>query len=551
MAVRKLSFVRFCTDVLHLELTAAWRVLLKVAIDGVQLRELEGEERELARALFGEVETIDPRVRRVLVWRLGRAAGKSTIAAALAVYSAFTVDLSRAGRGQIPCAFVVSPSKPTAKIAVTIARELVRETDLERFVRDDTNEGFTLERPDRRIVEIRCVAASKGGANVRGRDVVVLVLDESEFFASENDTYAVTDRDQIAAVMPRLLGFVLCISTPWPTENFTAESFERNFGHPQDALAAIGTSMLMRPSEQLAQDIARESARDPESAAREYECKAGGRGGSRLFDPGAVDACVVPGRPLVVPAPYGAAIGCGGDLAMERDSSAIAVVGNTAGVYELLEVDELRPTRETPLVPAFVIERFAEIMKRHSARSIAMDAHYRQSAIEHLSPRGLRLIDAPPGAQGKYDTHLHARSIVHAGRLRIPPMPRLVAQFKAITATPLPGGGTRISSPRRAGGAHGDLVSALVLALFECRDFSGRAARLDASLFMPIRTRSADYGNLFGSSRAPPPPRAPQPNATLVPRAPGEQPTVVRLPAAPTYQPSGRGWGNGWGGGVF
>lgn len=467
---RRQSFVTFATSVLGLKLTLPWRVLLTVAIDGVQPGRLEGEEREIARKLFGDVDEIDPRARRVLVWRLGRGSGKTTLAAALAIYEAWTANIDRAGPGQVPTAFIVGPSKPLARIGFTIARELVRRSPLERHVHDDadTKDGFVLRRTDGRTVAIRSVAASKGGANVRGVDVIVLLLEESEFFASGDDgDYAVTDRDQISAVTPRLIGYVLCISTPWPTENITSEFFDANFGKPSAALAALGASMFMRPSQQLAEDREREMARDPENAAREYDCEAGARGGSRLFVEGLKEA-IVEGRPLSITAPSSALIGCGGDLGLERDSSAIAIVSRLEDMYELCEFDEVRPAKGQPLAPGYVVrDRFAPVMRRHGASAIVLDAHYRQSAVEHLDAVRLTFVDAPAGQLGKYSSHMLVRAKLREGKLRLPNSPRLIAQLRAVTATPQHGGGTRITSPRRAGGGHGDVVSALVLAVWQ------------------------------------------------------------------------------------
>jgi hypothetical protein len=474
-----MSFVRFAETMLRLTFTVPLRVLASVTVDGVQPHDLKGEEREVARVLFGNVEEIDPAMRRVLVWRLGRASGKTTLAAALVIYCAWLFALARGGHGHVPVGFIVSATHKLAKIGQGVCRELVRGSPLERYVVADTADGFVLRRPDGRTVEIASVAASKGGANLRGRDVIVLVVDESEFLGSEDAGSAVTDRDQVSAVMPRLLGYVLLISTPWPTENLTAELFDRNFGHPLDAVAALGESMFMRPSEQLAQDIALETERAPENADREYRCISGARGGFRLFAE-SVDGCVVEGRPLVIPAPAGSIIGCGGDLAMERDSSAIAVVSRLVDAYELLEADEVRPTKAAPLTPGFVIrDRFAPVMGRYGAKDIMLDAHYRMSAVEHLRALGLRLLEAPDGNAGKYDSYMFMRAVMRSGKLRIPPMPRLVAQLKAVVSSPLPGGGTRISSPRRAGQGHGDIVSALVLGVWRAR-----AAKRNA----PMRT---------------------------------------------------------------
>jgi len=501
--MKRQSFVAFATGVLRLKFTAPWRALLAVAVDGVQPCQLLGNDRDLARTLFGNVDEIDPALRRILIWRLGRASGKSTVASALAVYCAWTADLSHVGRGQVPCAFVVSPSKPIAKIAVAIGRELVRGTPLERHVEDDTADGFTLRRSDGRLVEVRSVAASRGGANLRGRDVVVLILDESEFFASGDDgDFAVTDRDQVSAAMPRLLAHVIAISTPWPVETFTGEAFDRNYGHLKDAVAALGTSTFMRPTEQLERDIAREMGRDEENAQREYFCVPGARGGSRLFVEGLREA-VVEGRAAVIAAGHGASVGAGGDLGLERDSSAIAIASRVEDVYELLESDEIRPAKGQPLSPRYVIvDRFAPVMRRHGVTSIALDAHYRQSAIEHLNTCHLSFEDAPSGAQGKYDSYMFLRGLLRASKLRLPNDPRLLAQLRAVTAVPVSGGSIRIASPRRAGGGHGDVVSALVLAIWRA---SG-GYQSHAGLFEWMRRK---YGD--------PSERGPQSAATVEP----------------------------------
>jgi hypothetical protein len=469
----RIPFVRFAVEVLHLPLTLPWRVLLAVTIDGVQPGTLEGEEREVARVLFGDVGEIDPRLRRVQVWRCGRSAGKSTLAAALLVYGCWTCMLPKDGHGHIPVGFGVSVTKPLAKILQGVARELVRGSELDAYVVGDTTDGFLLRRGDGRTVEIASVAASKGGANLRGRDVAVLVVDEAEFLGSEESGAAVNDRDQVSAVMPRLLGHVLLISTPWPSSSLCAEYFDRNHGHPVDAVAALGESMFMRPSEQLAQDIARETARDVDNADREYRCKTLASGGSRVYDSLSVDAGTDASRPLVVYAPRFAIVGAGGDAGLESDESAVAAVANVDGTFELLEIDSVRPTKGNPLAPSYVFQdRFAPVAKRHGATGIMMDAHYRMSATELLEDVGLEFLRLPEGAPGKFETYMFLRGLFRAGKMKIPAIPRLVAQLKAVTQTPVDRGRWKITSPRRAGQGHGDLVSALVAATWAAREES-------------------------------------------------------------------------------
>jgi hypothetical protein len=508
---KPVSYVRMCTEILHLQLTVPQRVLAAVTIDGVQPRDLGGEEREAARVLFDVLDEIDPRLRRILVWRLARASGKTTMGAALLIYCAWLFALPAGGHGHVPVAFIVSATHKLAKILQGVARELVRGSDLERYVVGDTADGFLLRRPDGRIVEIASVAASKGGANLRGRDVVILVVDESEFLGSEEA--AVSDRDQVAAVMPRLLGYVLLISTIWPTENLTAELFERNFGHPVDAVAAMGESMFMRPSEQLAQDIARETARDPENADREYRNRSTATGGSKVFDKDSVNDSLVEGRPLVVHAPEGAVVGFAADLAFERDSTTGAAVSQLDGNFELLEFDEIRPAKDAPTSPSYAVrQRLTPLVRRHGGSSIMADSHYRQTAIEHFDADGIEFQRAPEGAQGKFDVYMFVRGLLRERKLRLPDVPRLVSQLCAVTSTPLAGGLVRISSPRRAGQGHGDIVSALVLACWAAREGSSEPEWIRAMSALraggapsgpPIKVRTLPNGSFEAVGQPP------------------------------------------------
>ena len=181
-------------------------------------------------------------------------------------------------------------------------------------------------------------------------------------------------------------------------------------------------------------------------------------------------------------------------MGLERDSSAVAVVAEHHELVELLEFDEVRPAKGAPLTPSYVIrDRFAPVMKRHDVSSISMDAHYRQSAKEHLDAVGLSFEDAPPGNQGKYDSYMLVRAILREGKLRIPLSPRLVAQMKAVSSKPMPGGWTKITSPRRAGGGHGDVVSALVLAVWAVRSGGGNMVAAMTAL-------AASGGSFFGLS---------------------------------------------------
>ena len=73
---------------------------------------------------------------------------------------------------------------------------------------------------------------------------------------------------------------------------------------------------------------------------------------------------------------------------------------------------------------------------------------------------------APGGSEGVARMHVTARSLLHQGRVRIPPDRNLLRQLKDITATANSGGTLTIKSPRYQTGGHGDLARALVTALY-------------------------------------------------------------------------------------
>jgi hypothetical protein len=156
----------------------------------------------------------------------------------------------------------------------------------------------------------------------------------------------------------------------------------------------------------------------------------------------------------------------GADLAFASDSSALAVVYAADGGFRVACLEELRPKKGAPLRPKHVIDTFCGRMRTWGIRAMFADGHYRESAREHLEPHGISFKDAPGGREGKERVYLNARKLLHEGRVRIPRHPRLLAQLRSVVSKDVPGGGVTISSPRRAGGGHGDLVSALVLALW-------------------------------------------------------------------------------------
>lgn len=468
-----IEFHAFCEKVLGLKLTVGQRVVCKVAFGPYEPKDLEGDERELALKLFGGLEAVPADAKRFVCLRLGRGSGKTTLCSAYAVYCSVCQPV-KVGPGDTPYVITIAPDRETAKLSISMAREMIRgQQALERLVVSSEKTSITIRRPDGQQVRIEAFAASRGGSSIRGRTILAFLLDEAEFFTSNGELskdYAVSDTDIFRALKPRLVrgGKGMLVSTPWPVETLMGTMFERNWGHCVDAVAVKAPTLLVRGDDpDVAANVADEFLKDPENARREYDCEVDGLQGEGFFDltafKGSVHKLQYPGKhnPLW---PTAAAA----DLGFKNDSSTLAIVQFDGEKYHLVYLMEKRPQPGKPLKPSVVIGEFAEVAKRYGCNSIVSDGHYREAVKEYLAEHKLGLADAPQGMKGKEQSFSRVRSVLHEGLISIPENPlsnRLLMQARTVTAKPAPGGGLSIRTPRKSGLGHGDLISAFVLAV--------------------------------------------------------------------------------------
>lgn len=471
-----LEFWEFCPAVLGLHLTPGQQVIAKIAFGDYDPCDLIGEEYELAKEMFGGLEAVDQSTKKYVVMRLGRGSGKTTICSGFAVYSAVTADLSRCGPGDVPYVITIAPDKPTAQLSVRMSREMIRGNPfLERLVVADDANSITLRRPDGRLVKIEAFAATRGGSAVRGRTIICFILDEAEFFTSNNSSgekeYSVNDEDIFRALKPRLLpnGKGMMISTPWPVETLMGKMFEENWGNPKNAVAIRAPTVLVRGDDpSIRAMVDDELAKDPENARRELFCELDGFTAGEFFDTNALNQSLdtVYAFPAKFNPLWPVAVGC--DFGFTRDSSAIVVVQFDGKYYRTVFIEELRPKPGKPLKPSEVIERFALIAKQYGVSGVISDGYYREAVKEGLLKHGLHIIDAPEGTKGKAEVFQRTRAVLHEGLIKIPDVligRRMVQQAKIVTSKAAPGGTTTIKVPRKIGLGHGDIVSAWVLAV--------------------------------------------------------------------------------------
>lgn len=494
------TFVAFAAEVLGLRLTVAQRTLARVAFDGVDPADLtDREERRIAHELFGGVQRIPPAARgALLVLRLGRASGKSLLTAAWAVYRVLTADLSACGPGDTPAVCVVSPRRDTSRIVGNYARAFAGVDAIAPLVTTSAVDGFTLRRPDGREVRFAIVPKSAGGSSLRGLSLIAVVVDESEFVPSGGPAAVIHDGDIIDAAIPRgLPGFliVLC-STPWPAPSATSRAFDENFGHPVNALAALGTTLVMRDHDPaLEAKVAAELRRSPTNATREYECTIGEEAtGGAFFAPGDIARAVVH-API---APRQARARAGIDPAFIHDGFALAVVEEQDGALVLVHFELVTPKPQSPLMPSEVVPGLAKIAASYGCKVWSTDKHKVGSVRGHALSAGIATQVLEPE-----DTMIALRDALREGKVRIPNDPRLIAQLRAVTFKPRTGGGLTITSPRSRESGHGDIVSALAMACAPARDGSGAirgaAAMMEALANAPAaRPQSVTFAHLVG-----------------------------------------------------
>lgn len=469
-----LSFVEFATDVLHVQLSPGQRVLCLVAFDGAHPRDLPASDRELARQIFGDCDTIPPEARHVLAALCGARAGKSYILCGLRLlHLALTVSLDTLAPGELAAGVIVGPDIRLAKQTLRyVAGAAKSAPSIAALVESEAAESVVIRRPDGKPVDLTCLPATRGGSAVRGRSLVGAALDEACFFRDAN--YQVNDTELFKAVAPRIVpgGQAIIASTPWAQLGLLYDMYKRNHGNPVDAIAAHAPTTVLRSDDRTRQLVERERERDPDNAAREFDAVPMSSDATEFFDAPSVAEAIDESAPDVLGLLPNQTAMLGLDTGFRKDPSAAVVVRCNGNGYDVSECVEVQPKSGERLKPSETLKKLFESASRHRCMGAAADQHYIETVREHSGY--LRVIETPNGAEGNAEMYTTVRTVLREGRLKISAMhTRLLAQLRQVVAKPTPGGNISIQSPRR-GGAHGDLVSALVAAVWALEQEAGK-----------------------------------------------------------------------------
>lgn len=416
---------------------------------------------------------------RWLVLRVGRRGGKSSSLCRLAVVIILW------GRQTIPPGDVgywafVSVTREEAEARLFMIKAIldaigVGYEPVEHGIRvEGLNKGF------------KVLPATIGG--VSGFTCVGFVCDEMTKW-KDKDSGANPSKQVVASLKPTIAGVEDAIgvfaSSAFSTIDLHYDMVEQ--GTTADQMVAKAPTWVARPS--LTREMTRELEDDEETWLREYGNEPMGAGERDFFDPVVIERAVDASLIMPLARIVGHKRMAGGDFAFERNASALAVVDSTGErehqKWTLAELVELKPEPGMPLMPSAVIERFASVLQWHGVPHLIADQHYRMSVVELLMAHHLLFFDAPAGQTGKAEMFTRARVLLKEGRLAIPGQPedvskRLVKQLKQVRGKPTAGGGISITQQLDPSGRHGDLVSAVVAAVWQRQ---GKAT--DASVTPP------------------------------------------------------------------
>jgi hypothetical protein len=454
------TFLGFC-EWIGVKLTPGQAELARVAFDGGC--PVGGTD---ASPLFGGITDVPLGARGVVAAVCGARAGKSYIVVAIRLVHGMLVrDLSSMAPGQRAVALIVAPNDKLRTEVLNYAVGVVRsKPELNAMlVGVPRADDFVLRRPDGEQVAFETGVATRGGYGARGRALTDFALDESAFF--RDSSFKVNDQEIFRAGAARVLpgGQTIVASTPWAQAGLLYELWRDNFGKPKDALVAHAPTLVLHDSEMTRDIVGRERSRDPDNARREFDAEFMTSGTTVFFEASAVDAAVTdePFAPV-----HGDTVAAGGDFGFRSDSSALVMVALRGSTLHVFAGCELRPEPGVPLKPSKTVEAFAKLMAGKCGYLMA-DQHYREAIAEHLEANDLSYAPAPGQPAESY---VRARMLLREGRVRIHGLEfreRLLQQMREVQGKPTSGGGMSIVHPRWSQGGHGDLVSALVLALWQ------------------------------------------------------------------------------------
>jgi hypothetical protein len=379
----------------------------------------------------------------------GRRAGKSLIAALIAVYIAlFRKYDALLAPGEVATVLVIAADRKQARTILRYVRAFVHEIPLlKRMVSRELKES--IEFTNRTAIEVHTASFR----TVRGYTVAAALNDEIAFFTGDEES-AEPAGEIIAAERPAMLtlpgALLLSLSSPHARRGPLWDAYQRYFGKDDPSvLFWKADSRSMNPNLD-ASVIAEAYERDPIAAAAEYGAEF--RSDCDAFVPReGVEACVYK-QTIEFPRAegvryFGFVDPSGGSV----DAMTLAIAHCTSRGRPVLDlVREVKP----PFSPEAVVREFAATLKSYGISEVTGDRYGGEWPRERFSAAG---ISYRPSERTRSEIYLELLPLLNAKHVVLIENARLVTQLSGLERHVSRSGAESID---HAPGGHDDLANA-------------------------------------------------------------------------------------------
>jgi hypothetical protein len=395
----------------------AWLAVLKAA-DGLPL---DRAERRAFAAVAGSRKPPKQKVREL--WAIvGRRAGKSRIAAALAVFQALFVDhAGKLAPGETGFVLCLAASKAQAQVVFSYCLGFIEASPLlAKHLVAATQDEIRL------AGGIVIAVMPNNFRTLRGRTLLACIFDECAFWQDESS--ALPDVETHRAVTPALAttkGPLIGISSPYRQIGLLHSRHRDHFGKDTpDILVVQGATRQFNPTIDSAL-IERAREDDPVAAAAEWD------GMFRMdiaqfLDDASIDAAIDRDRPLELPPRLGVKYVAFVDASAGRHDAFTLCIGHKDD--DRFVADVIRG-RKPPFDPKTVAADYARLAKDYRCSGVTGDAYAGEWTAAAFRDAGISYRPADMPRSG-----LYLESLPHfmRGAVSIPDLPILIRELRLL-----------------------------------------------------------------------------------------------------------------------
>lgn len=462
---------------------ASW-VMWIVVIKAVLGEALNRHERRLLLKVIGSRKPPRRAVREL--WAVvGRRAGKSRMAATLAVFLAVFIDhSSKLSPGEVGTVAIIAVDRQQAAIIISyiaavfeasgvLAQQVVRQTANDIELR---SHGVTI------VISVH----TNSFRSIRGRTLLACIFEELAFWRDEQS--ANPDVETYRAVLPGLAttgGIVVGISSPYRRAGLLYQKFKKHFGQDDDDVLVVqGASCMFNKT--LPKSVVDAAYRDdPIAAGSEY-------GGVFRSDiAGYLDAellaSLVRLSPRELPPREGITYKAFTDASGGRGDAFTLAMGHREG--EVAVIDLVRATRPA-FNPSDIVKDYAGILRDYGIRRVVGDAYSAEWVVAAFRDFGIVYETSKPTAS---DIYREALPLFTRGILELPDDACLLTELASLERRAGPSGRESITHPP---GAHDDMANAVcgVAHLVACGPRRNLDVRRLSAVAPPLKSSNPDWG---------------------------------------------------------